>query len=124
MLGQRETDFRTVVRGAGTVLRYRQGDVVFHEGDHASGMYLVLEGEVAISAHGHPIETIGPGQALGILSLLDASPRSATATATTNAELAVLDERSFRFMVEEVPHFVWYVMGELAHRLRATNAAL
>ena len=124
MLGLRETDFREVARQAGTVLSYRPGDTVFREGEPAEVMYVLLTGQVSISAHGHEIELLGPGQALGILSLLDGAPRSSTATATEPSQAAMLDARRFRFMVEQQPLFVWYVMGELAHRLRMTNAAL
>jgi CRP-like cAMP-binding protein len=56
--------------------------------------------------------------------MLDGQPRSATATAATECEIAALDARTFRFLVESTPGFVWFVMGELAQRLRATNAAL
>jgi len=35
-----------------------------------------------------------------------------------------MDKKKFRYMVEEIPNFVWFVMEELAHRLRTTNAAL
>jgi CRP-like cAMP-binding protein len=124
MLGQKETDFREVARHAGTVLSYRPGDTIFREGEPATAMFVLLSGQVSISAHGHDIEVIGPGQALGILSLLDGAPRSSTATASEPSQAAMLEPRRFRFMVEEQPHFVWYVMGELAHRLRMTNAAL
>ena len=124
MLGQRETDFRDIARSAGTVLSFQQGDTVFREGEPADSMFVLLSGQLAISAHGHDIEVLAPGQALGILSLLDGSVRSSTATACGPCQVAMLDKRKFRFMVEDVPHFVWYVMGELAHRLRMTNAAL
>jgi CRP-like cAMP-binding protein len=70
------------------------------------------------------IETLGPGQALGIVSLLDNEPRTTTAMAGTQCEVAAIDTRKFKFAVDEVPHFAWWVMGELAHRLRTTNAAL
>jgi CRP-like cAMP-binding protein len=56
--------------------------------------------------------------------LLDGQPRTITARATETSELALMDQKKFRYMVEEVPNFVWYVMTELAGRLRATNAAL
>jgi CRP-like cAMP-binding protein len=56
--------------------------------------------------------------------LLDGQPRTITARVKEPSELALMDQRRFRYMVEEVPNFVWYVMAELADRLRATNAAL
>lgn len=117
-------DLRPISRSLGVVLRFLPGDCVFREGEGPSCMYVLLEGRIAIRRGGLLIEEIGPGQALGIVSLLDGETRTITAEALTPCEVSALDTRKFRFAVEEVPHFAWWVMGELAHRLRATNAAL
>jgi CRP-like cAMP-binding protein len=117
-------DFRDFARGAGTVMHYRQDDVIFREHDPSHCMYIVLTGSVEIASHDKVIEVIHAGQALGIVSLLDKEPRATTARAREETELAVLDRRRFRYMVEEVPNFVWYVMDELTHRLRMVTAAL
>ena len=87
-------------------------------------MYIVLEGVIDVTHRGKVIESIGPGDALGIVSLLDSKPRTATAVVTQDAKLALIDRKNFRYMIEAVPHFAWYVMAELVDRLRATNAAL
>ena len=87
-------------------------------------MYIVLEGAIDVTHRGTIIESIGPGDALGVVSLLDSKPRTASAIVTQDAKLALIDRKNFRYMVEAVPHFVWYVMAELVGRLRATNAAL
>jgi CRP/FNR family cyclic AMP-dependent transcriptional regulator len=100
------------------------GNVIFREGDPADCMYVVLSGTVVIGSHEKNIEVITPGMALEFLGVIDAQPRTTTARADGRCELALLDRRRFRYMVEEVPNFVWFVMGELAHRLRATIAAL
>ncbi len=47
-----------------------------------------------------------------------------TARAMEPCELALLDTKKFRFMVEETPNFIRFVLNELASRLRATNARL
>ncbi len=117
-------DMRETMRALGTVVSYRAGEEIFREGDPARQMYVVLSGMVEIASRGRTIETIGPGDALGVVSLIDGLTRTAGAVAATDCELATLDEGSFRQAVEEVPHFVWFVMEGLAQRLRATNAAL
>lgn len=119
-----EIDFRDFARAVGTVVTYAANDVVFREDDPARYMYIVLSGSVEITRHSKVIETIHAGNALGILSLLDDQARTTTATACESSELAIMDQKKFRYMVEEIPNFVWYVMDELAHRLRTTNAAL
>jgi CRP-like cAMP-binding protein len=119
-----EIDFRDFARAVGTVMTYAKNDIIFREDDPPRFMYIVLSGSVDITKHTTVIETIYEGNALGILALLDDQPRTITARAREHSELAIIDRRKFRYMVEEVPNFVWYVMDELAHRLRTTNAAL
>ena len=120
----KDLDMRGIARSLGTVLDFAAGDALFREGDRPRCMYVLLEGEVEVRRRNLVIETVGPGQAVGILSLLDNEPRTVTAEARTPCEVAAIDARKFRFAVEEMPHFAWWVMGELAHRLRMTNAAL
>ena len=119
-----KVDFRETARGIGVIVRIPAKGVVFREGEPSDNMYILLDGLVDVTLKDKIIESIGPGDALGIVGLLDANPRTVTAVVARDAELAVLDRKRFRFMVESVPHFVWYVIGELVGRLRATNAAL
>lgn len=119
-----EQDYREIARHAGRTLRLSDGERLFAEGDGARDMFVLLSGAIEIAAQGRLIEVVRPGDGLGILSLLDGRPRSATATAKGACEVAALDERTFRFVVEATPGFVWFVLGAMAQRLRATNAAL
>jgi CRP/FNR family transcriptional regulator, cyclic AMP receptor protein len=119
-----QQDYRELARHAGQVRTLAPGEALFREGEAAADVYVLLRGALEISARGRVIEVLAPGDALGVVSVLDRQPRTATATATDPAEVAVLDARKFRFLVETTPGFVWFVMGELAQRLRATNAAL
>jgi CRP/FNR family transcriptional regulator, cyclic AMP receptor protein len=38
--------------------------------------------------------------------------------------LSLIDGRTFRFMVDEVPNFASYLMGVLARRIRGMSRAL
>ncbi|HEY2134108.1 MAG TPA: Crp/Fnr family transcriptional regulator [Acetobacteraceae bacterium] len=120
----KDIDFRTFARSAGTVIAYKAGDTIFRRCDAADFMWIVLSGSVEIESADRVIEIVGVNFAIGILSLIDGLPRSATARALEDSELIRIDPRQFAFMVEEMPNFDWYVMRQLAARLRATNAAL
>jgi CRP-like cAMP-binding protein len=120
----RDIDFRVFAREAGTVVKYEEGDVIFRERDPPDVMYIVLAGSLEILSHGKAIETIAEGKGLGLVSILDNQPRVTTARACETSELAVINRRKFRYMVDEVPNFGWYVMLELTHRLRMLNASL
>ena len=122
MVVDEKTDFRDIARDGGMVLSYRAGDYIFREGDTATCMYIVLKGSVEMSTRDKVIVTIPEGKPFGMLSLIDKKPRANAACAKEDSELALLDERTFRVMVEETPNFLWYVINEFASRLRATNA--
>lgn len=124
MTGKERGDYREIARGLGTVIRYAPGDVLFREGEDPTFMYFVLSGRIEVKSHGKFIEFIEDGRALGTVSMVDKNPRSATAEAVVASEVALIDQKKFRFMVEEIPGFCWFVMDVLVHRLRATNQAL
>jgi CRP-like cAMP-binding protein len=52
------------------------------------------------------------------MSMVDGGPSTGTARVKEAAELSILDERKFFFMVDEVPNFALYIMRALAHRIR------
>ena len=99
-------------------LRYAPGAVIFQEGEPGDLMYAVIEGEVEICSGDRVIERTGEGGVIGELALIDKSPRSATAVATTPCLLAPIDEKQFQYMVQQTPFFALQVMRVLAERLR------
>jgi CRP-like cAMP-binding protein len=123
-VGVDKADFLTMARSMGTVVRFPADRDVFKQGDPPDHMYMILSGVIEVMGRDKLIERIGPGDSLGIVGLMDDKPRTVTAHVVEDAELALIDKRRFRYMVESVPNFVWYVMNELVGRLRATNAAL
>jgi len=97
---------------------FRPGEVIFSEGDKGNNMYVVRAGEVDIEQNGKVLETLGRGDIFGEMALIDGSPRAATARAKTNCDVAAISEKSFLFLVDEVPEFALHVMRTLTDRLR------
>ncbi len=122
-MGAESPDFLFFARSLGMTMNFAPGDVIFRENDPPQHVYFVIAGSVEVSIRGRPIETIGKGHAVGLLGMVDELPRSVAATAVEPCELAVVDRKKFRFMVEEAPNFVWFVLAEVGARLRAANAA-
>jgi CRP-like cAMP-binding protein len=87
-------------------------------------MYIVQSGIIDMMIADKVIETIGPNEALGFMSMIDDQPRSSTARARETCELSLIDARTFRFMVDEVPNFAAYIMGVLARRIRGMSQAI
>lgn len=94
------------------------GSVLFKEGDIGKEMYGIVEGEVALSIQGRVVRTLGPDDVFGEMALVDSSPRSATATATKDSVLAVINQHRFLFLVQETPMFALQVMSEMGSWLR------
>ena len=117
-------DYLYFARSLGTEMSFAPGEVIFRENDPPRYVYFVASGSVEMSVRERPIEVIGAGQAVGLLGMIDEQPRSVSATAREACDLIVLDRKKFRYMVEEAPNFVWYVLGELGVRLRAANNVL
>ena len=107
-----EVDFRPLARALGTVKKFPADAMIFSEGDRPRCMYVVLKGKIELSARRRAVETIGEGEALGGLSLIDEKPRRIAARASKARELALLDKETFRTMVKQAPDFVWFVLGE------------
>lgn len=116
-------DDEQILRLAGccSVKEHKARERIFAEGEPAHSMYLVLDGRVGISA-GTPavgIGTVGKGEAFGELSLLAHRPHSATATAETQVEVAVLAHHDLADLVRRRPDIGVVIYKNLAMGLGA-----
>jgi CRP-like cAMP-binding protein len=107
----------------------RKGDVVFNEGEPGDSLYIVLSGKIKLgrrAADGRQnlVTVLGPSDMLGELSLFDPGPRTATATAVTDARLARLRKQALRPWLTNRPEIAEQLLRVLARRLRRTNDAL
>ena len=107
-----------------------RGDVLFHEGDVADSLYLVVSGRVAI-AISNPIdqrETVvalmDSGDLFGEMSLLDEGSRSAMARALEPSVVFVIPFEPVAKAFRSDPALLWGVCRLLAHRLRVMDEAL
>jgi CRP-like cAMP-binding protein len=112
-------------RSMGPVVLGR-GDVLFHEGDDGKELFVVIEGKIKLgrtSPDGREnlLAVLGPGQMFGELSFFDPGPRSATATAVTDAELRSLDHGALNPILESHTDVAGALLNQLAGRLRRTN---
>lgn len=97
---------------------FKAGETIFVEGEPADFMYVVKSGKVDLLKGERLLETVGPDGFFGELALIDDAPRSATAKAQSDCELAPIAEKQFLFMVGETPFFSLSVMRAMAVRLR------
>jgi CRP/FNR family transcriptional regulator, cyclic AMP receptor protein len=107
----------------------RKGEVVFNEGEPGDSLYIILSGKIKLgrrAADGRQnlVMVMGPSDMVGELSLFDPGPRTATATAVTDARLARLRKQSLRPWLTNRPEISEQLLRVLARRLRRTNDAL
>jgi CRP/FNR family transcriptional regulator, cyclic AMP receptor protein len=113
--------------------RVLAGTVLIEEGVTSTGyMALVLHGEAVVANSGsgsdEPVMLgqLGCGALFGELGILDGKPRSATVTAVTEMDIAVLDRPGLSRLIDTVPSVACSLLAAItsrvAERLRATNA--
>jgi CRP/FNR family cyclic AMP-dependent transcriptional regulator len=116
-----DTNLKLLAKAGFPLERFAAGEAIFDEGSQGEKMYVVYAGEVTIELEGKVIEELSAGDSFGEMSLIDGAPRSATARAKTDCEVAPITEKAFLFLVHETPFFALTVMHNLADRLRRAN---
>ncbi len=111
-------DVLAIFKESANARRYAAGDVIFHAGDAAKEMYVLLEGAVDISLEGRTVEELGPGSVFGEMAIVDDAPRSADAVARTDVRVEPIDEEWFKHLIRRSPTFGLHVMSVMAQRLR------
>jgi CRP/FNR family cyclic AMP-dependent transcriptional regulator len=119
-----DIDMRLFARSAGANISFTAGSVVFNKGDAGSCMYVVQSGVIEMVIGDTVVEVCGANEAIGFMSMIDSAPRSSTARVKETCELSLIDQRKFRFMVDEVPNFAIYIMGAMARRIRGMGKAM
>jgi GNAT superfamily N-acetyltransferase len=102
--------------GVCTVAKFEPGAILFREGNWSDRLYVVLDGavEIAMEGTGRSVGKVASGECLGELSLLTRSPHSATATARTAVEMAVLDRRDLEELIRLRPDIGIQIYKNLA----------
>jgi CRP-like cAMP-binding protein len=113
-----------IFRNEADTLTFPAGTAIFNEGDTGHTMYVVVEGEVDLLVKGKLVESLGPGGVLGEMALLDNVPRSAGAIAKTACKLVEINEKRFKFLVQQTPNFALQLMRVVADRLRRMDNRL
>ena len=105
---------------------YPKGARVFHEGDESDACYVIREGEVRVTrehSDGRAIAlaTLGPGELVGELAMLDGGVRSASLEALTDIELLAVSAADMRGLLGRNAEITAKLVVALTKRLRETN---
>jgi CRP/FNR family transcriptional regulator, cyclic AMP receptor protein len=105
------------------------GSVLFRKGEPGGAMYLIEGGRVRIHIHDEDgqevtLAELASGDFFGEMAILDGKPRSATATVSEDARLAVLSRQHFHEFIDRSPEVALSMLAAITERLRQTDEML
>jgi CRP/FNR family transcriptional regulator, cyclic AMP receptor protein len=120
-----EEDSRAL-RSMVLVVKLNRGERLFAEGDKGDQLYIIISGKIKLTkaapdGRENLLSVHGPGEMFGELSLFDPVPRTASATAVTDTELAALAHDDVRTWLSSRPQVAIHLLQALAQRLRRIN---
>jgi len=96
-----------------------EGKVIMKAGDTGVFMYIVQEGNVAITMQDKVVERIGPGGVFGEMAMVDNASRAANAVAQNACTLMMVKRDDFLALVKAKPEFGASILRTIAERIRS-----
>jgi len=86
--------------------RHSAGDILIHQGAPIASLMFVLDGKVSVEVEGvGQVASLGSGEMLGEMSLVDEAPPSATVVVTEPAHVLHIDRATLNAKLEAEPAF-------------------
>jgi CRP/FNR family transcriptional regulator, cyclic AMP receptor protein len=99
------------------------GQVLCRQGEVATAAYVINDGEASVKIGTQVIGTVGPGESVGEMGLLDYRPRSASVVARSPMKVYVIDARRFENVLEDAPALARSLLRVLTGRIRGLDQA-
>jgi len=108
------------IAATGRRTRHAVGDVLIWQGGEISSLMFVLDGKVSVDIEGvGPVATLGSGEMLGEMSLVDESPPSATAIVLETANVLHVERKLLNAKLDSDPAFAARLYRAIAMFLSA-----
>lgn len=101
----------------GTYVRQPANWTLMSEQTSPEKAYLIVSGEVSIRKDGAEVATLGPGDVIGEIAILEHKLRTATVVSTSPLELIHFTDDALRHLLDEVPAFAEAIRQTAAERL-------
>ena len=98
-------------------LEVPEGQAIVREGETGHEFFVILDGEIDVTAGGKHVATRGGGDFVGEIALLEETKRTATVTAKTPLHVMVLTRQDFRRLVDDNPSVERKIMQALGRRV-------
>ncbi|SMF49982.1 EAL domain-containing protein [Pseudobacteriovorax antillogorgiicola] len=108
--------------------RYSPGEVIFSQGDSGNCAFIIEMGRVEVFVTSDlekvVLANLGVGEIFGEMSVLDGSPRSASAVALESAELAIVSNEAISERFEAADPIVRLLITMLLKHVRFSNRSV
>lgn len=94
---------------------------IVRQGQVGTGFYLITSGRARVMRGDRTLNTLGPGDFFGELSVLDQSPRMAHVLTEEPTTVLALASWDFNKLLERNPKVTLAILKEVAARLRAVS---
>lgn len=109
--------------GAGSVLRFKAGELVSREGDIDNSFYIIVQGVADVSKAGKPLVCLNQGDCFGEIGFLAPDQRTTTITARTDAILLKINAARLEALSVETRMLFYKAFSEnLIYRLSSGRA--
>ncbi len=115
-------DELALVAEACQTVALQPGEVLFRAGDMGDGLYIITAGIMRVERGGDIIATLGRGEVVGELAVMDKLPRSADAVADQSARLLKLASGALDDLLSKHGALARNLFHVVTRRLRETNA--
>ena len=107
------------------VVTVTAGTTMFNHGDPGGALYVVRSGEVEMffkndTGERISLETVGPGQFFGDISLLDGGSRTSSALVKQDLEALLVDRGDLEALIATSPQAAMHLLAATGERMRNT----
>ena len=98
--------------------RMNSGATLVTEGESGGTMFVLLSGRATVYKGGKKLAERSAGDVVGELAVLTKSPRNATVTLASDAEVATISRRDVYRLIEDAPGFARKLLEALSNRVQ------
>lgn len=94
------------------------GQTLIDQDAFGQELLIIVDGAAEVIRDGRRLRTLGPGDVVGEIALLDGGPRTATVTTLEPTTVLSISKRAFDSVLDRVPGLPHELLRTLAVRLR------
>ena len=100
-----------------TEVEVRKGSMLVKQGEPGQEAMVIEDGTGIVRRDDKEIDTVGPGDFFGEMSLIDAMPRNADVIASSDMKVLVMNSREFSSVLDKYPEVAVKVLKTVVARL-------